>query len=124
MAQMMAKLTDDEIMKRAEEIQASGKPSKDGDAWGDIEWVSAEDPTPRPDHYDGRKDVFGFTYENYRDALKQLEQENRHGVKYKWPADHDFGKLERAIDDLMFELEQLPPLTWMHKLADWISRKP
>jgi|TARA_R110000851_G_scaffold192161_1_gene342740 hypothetical protein len=66
--------------------------------------------------------MFNFTEKNYCDALEQLKLEDRHGVKYKWPADHDFGKLERAIDDLMFQLEQMPPLTWVRSFVNWLSR--
>jgi hypothetical protein len=106
---------------------ASGKPSKDDDTWEDLDWVSVGDPTPRPTHYDKMLEsweaIGKLSDEQVIDLISEIDQENRHGVEYKWPADHDFGKLERAINALMSELEQLPPLTWMQKIADWLSRK-
>jgi hypothetical protein len=94
-----------------------------GDAeWEDLDW----DELPVWTELTSIKEMealFNRASEECLEALRELEMENRHGAEYKWPADHHFGKLERAVDGLMSELEQLPPLTWMRWLVNWLSRK-
>lgn len=63
-----------------------------------------------------------FSDEELRAVLAEMKNTNRHGDPYHWPEDHHFGKLERAVDEFMFQLEQVPPFSWVHLCLDCLSR--
>lgn len=63
-----------------------------------------------------------FFEEEWRAALAEMENTNRRGDPYQWPEHHHFGRLERAVDEFMFQLEQVPPFSWIEPFLNWLSR--
>ncbi|WP_306150743.1 hypothetical protein [Roseovarius sp. MMSF_3281] len=60
--------------------------------------------------------------EEIQRAIDYMRSTNRHGAPYQWPEDHKFGRLERAVDEFMFQLEQVPPFSWIEPFLNWLSR--
>lgn len=55
-----------------------------------------------------------ITNDDIAAVLAILESTNRNGDPYNWPADHDLGKVERAVDEFIYQLYQ----TWPFRFAE------
>lgn len=62
-----------------------------------------------------------ITGDDIRDYLEWQNNHNRFGEPFSFPSGHPFGRLERAIDDFMFQLEQVPPLSWAQSLVGCVN---
>lgn len=60
--------------------------------------------------------------EDIQAVYDHLKASDRFGNSYVWPEDHRFGKFERACDEFMFQLEQVPPFSWAKTFVVYLSR--